>query len=123
MAVTVTYQYPVAGTVPPTAAQVAPTTQGGANEVVASVAFGADADTAAVITHNFSLTTTGATPNTGQGFPRVSFYVSTEGGAGTANPVLSCTIGTNIVTLTKTNLANTSCTVQVYIDRPHSLTI
>jgi hypothetical protein len=120
MAVTVTYQYPVAGTVPPTAAQVAPTTQGGANEVVASVYFDADTAETAVITHNFNLATTGATPNTGQGFPRMSFYFS---GIGTAVPQIYGTVGTNIATLIKPNLANSSCTVQVYIDRPHSLTI
>ena len=127
MAVTVTYEYPVSGTTPPTQAQMAPTTQGGSNAVTAQVQFGADADTTAVITHNFNLATTGSnpsgTPNTSQLFPWVSFYVQNQGGAGTANPVLSCTIASNIITLTKTNTSNTSCTVNVAIFRPHSLMI
>lgn len=123
MSVLVTYKYPVSGTTPPTQAQMAPLS-GIANEVTAQVQFGADSDTLALITHNFNLTTVaGTTPNTTQLFPEVNFYVQNQGGAGTANPVLSCTVDANIITLTKSNTANTSCTVNVFIHRPHSLVL
>lgn len=50
MAVTVTYEFPVAGTVAPTAAQ-----SFRRNTVIANIIKTADADASAVITHNFNL--------------------------------------------------------------------
>lgn len=128
MSVLVTYDYPVSGTNFPTLAQMNPQ-GGGANVVTGTAYFGADADTVALITHNMNLSTvagvpqTANAPNTTQGFPLISFYVQNQGGTGTVIPVLSATITGTLAVITKTNLANTSCTVFFSIFRPNTLTI
>lgn len=111
---TVAYLTPGAGTVPATAAQAK--TQ---SIQVAEVTF-ADADTTCLVTHNFGLGTTGASPTTAQDLPKVNVVMKT---AGTGYPALSYawTDG-NTVTITKgATSVGTACVAVVYLERPHSI--
>lgn len=115
---TVTYVYPITGTVAPTQ-----TVMSKYNLLVAQV-FLDTADTVATVTHNFNLpaTTTGGAPNTVDLLPEVNLNFNN---VGTALPFVTITSppGANTVGINKTNLANSSCTVTVYIHRPYSPTM
>lgn len=107
-AVVVTYTYPVAGTVPPTAVQ------GQVNACNATVAW-LDADTVALITHNFGLAATDPAAL----FPFISISVNT---AGTALPIAAVTFtNTNSITLTKSTAAGSGGTINVQLLRPQSM--
>lgn len=108
MATTVTYAYPVSGTTAPTAAQSA-----NCNMVTATV-FAADADTTAVISHNFSL----SAAQLASLWPVVT--IATAGG-GTPSPLYSMARAANSITLTKqSTAAGSGGTVEVTIQRPFS---
>jgi len=113
MAVTVTYTYPVAGTTPPVAAQAA-----NENAIVGTVTATLDADTTAVITHNWGLSA--AQLAAGQPFVRLVGTGATE--------ILSgwyvSAVATNTVTLTKATTAGSGAAgaqLTFTIDRPHSI--
>ena len=125
-AVTVTYPYPLAGTTTaPTAAQA---TQG--NMIVAQVVW-ADADTLALVTHNFGLGTTdflspnlGGTvnpPTTGQLFPKVTITPLAQAAAISFYIPPTVTLGANTVTLGKGSVTGSGSTLAVYIERPFSM--
>ena len=109
MAATITYKYPVSGTVAPTLAQAL-----AANTVIAEVVM-ADADTTAAITHNFQTTTA----ELAQYFPSVSIY---NNGSGTAAGTVIATLTNSVaVTLTKSTAAGSAVTAVVQISRPHTI--
>jgi hypothetical protein len=116
--VTVTYFYPVAGTVAPTQAVMAQ------HNVLVAQVFMDTSDTVATVTHNFNLaaTTTSGPPRTTDLFPEVNLNFNN---LSTALPFMTITSppGANTVGLNKTNLAASSCTVTVYIHRPYQPTI
>ena len=107
---TVTYVYPVSGTVAPTAAQAAQV-----NLVSAQVAFNA-ADTTATVTHNFGLAA-GAPASLNP----IVIITPATGGSVSPNVSVSLT-NTNAVVLTKNSVdANTTTTVNVWVMRPFSM--
>lgn len=111
MAVTVTYEYPVAGTTAPTAAQVA-------SLVSANVIATADADTTAVITHNLGL----SAAELSAGFPLVD-VTPLLAAAYTSQWAVTGAMA-NAVTLTKGTGAgsgNAAAQIRVQISRPHSI--
>lgn len=111
---TILYDVPVSGATAPTAIQASQT-----QVVIVEVGFG-DADTTALVTHNYGLQTQTFTPNTGQNCPIVT---KTDKNLGTAYPSIqfAWTNG-NAITLTKNNTSTGSgCTVVLYIHRPHSI--
>jgi hypothetical protein len=108
MAVTVTYQLPVSGTTPPTAAQVAAA-------VNATVAW-ADADTTALVTHNFGLSNAEITAL----FPLVDISIDSSS-AGTVNGVITTARTSNVLTLAKASAAGSGGTFIVQLLRSHSL--
>lgn len=124
--VTITYPYPLAGTTtPPTATQAAST-----NMVVAQVVL-ADADTLAVVTHNFGLGTidfpspnlggTVQPPTTGQLFPKVTITpLATQAALSFYIPP-TVTLGANTITLGKGSVTGSGSTLAVYIERPFSM--
>lgn len=125
-AVAVTYPYPLAGTTtPPTAVQAA-----AGNMIVAQVAW-ADADTLAVVTHNFGLGTIdylspnlGGTvnpPTTGQLFPKVSVVPLANATAISFYIPPTVTLGQNTITLGKGSVTGSGSTLAVYIERPFSM--
>lgn len=92
MAVTVTYSISpnIVGTTPPTQIQASAQRRMGV-----AVAFGADTDTTAVVTHNWQFTTT----QLANLQPMVSFYVGTSG---TAAGLFSVQLtNSNVVTVSK----------------------
>ena len=112
MAVTVTYTYPVSGTVPPTAAQAA-----AVNQVNAVVVWGTDADTTATITHDLAL----AANDPGSLFPLVVINGHSSGMGTAAYTVTVTKTATNAVVLTKAAVAGSTSTLDVAILRPHSI--
>lgn len=111
MAVTVTYEWPVAGTTPPTAAQVA-------DEVTARVVATADADTTAVITHNMGLTAA----DLAAGRPTV-VLTPLIAAASLSLWTAAYTDG-NTITLTKATTAgsgNAGAQLRVDVKRPHTI--
>jgi hypothetical protein len=108
MAVTITYQYPVTGTTPPTGVSFG---------AVNAFLNWADADTVAVITHNLPGIT--AAQNTQLWPVVISEYDSSN--AGTVYGVVSVLKGPAIVTLAKASAAGTGGTLQVAIFSPNSL--
>lgn len=116
-AVVVTYKYPVAGTVPPTAQQAA-----SSNICIAEVAW-ADIDPTALITHNMGLSTAsgfpGGRPGIDQGFPVVSWSAS---GVSTIAAAVSFANTTgNVVTMTKGSILGNAGTIIVVVDRRQSI--
>jgi len=109
---TVTYLYPGSGTNPATAAQAkAAVTQ------TVQVLF-ADADTTAVITHNYGYDTLALA----RGLPLVTLEELAHTASGTLAAVLSVAKATNTITLTKNSTATGSGgTWQVDIALPHSI--
>lgn len=109
MAVVVTYAYPVAGTTPPTVLQAL-----GENMLTLTIS-SLDADTIALITHNWQLTTA----QLANLWPLIQMYVS---GAGTAIPIWSFALTNSVlVTVTKASAAGGGGTVTVVLMRPHSI--
>jgi hypothetical protein len=110
MAVTVNYQYPVAGpsTVPPTSAQVALL-----SAVTAQVIMG-DTDTTAAITHNFGT----SAANLGSLFPVPIVYANL---LGTAPYQLAVSLtNSNVVTLSKISQTGSNGTFNVVLLRPNT---
>jgi len=110
MAATVTYNYPTAA-----GSTVAPTTlQAVVSRVNAQVVL-ADADTTAVVTHNFLLST--AELNAGQ--PDV---IIVPLGAGTNPSTMTVALTNSVaITFTKGTAAGSAQTIAVTILRPHSI--
>lgn len=112
MAGTVTYAYPATGTVPPTVVQTGPN---GDNMVTAQIGF-VDADTTAVVTHNWQSPLSDTTFL----FPTIKVYLNTVGTAGA--PVLTWALTNSVsVTATKVAGAGTGGTLTVVLERPHSM--
>jgi hypothetical protein len=121
--VTVTYLYPV-GTVSTT---IAPgqTVMAQHNMLIAQV-FMDTSDTTATVTHNWNFSTLGTVPG-GQystlfNLPKVTVTLNNQGSAVGNNPTVSA-YNANTIGFTKANLANTSCTFTVYIERPYTPTL
>lgn len=113
-AVTVTYEYPVAGTTAPTAAQSA-----NANIVRANVIATADADTTATITHNFG-TSAG---DLAAGRPIVILEPLLQASAGLSLWAFTSKT-TNTVVCTKSTAVgsgNAGAQIRVHVLRPHSI--
>lgn len=107
---TVTYAYPVSGTVAPTIAQAL-----GCNSLTCQVQC-SDADTTAVITHNWQLTTA----QLNSLFPFIGWYEN-AGGAGTALAQLSFALTNSVsVTVTKASATGSGGTYTVILQRPFS---
>lgn len=106
---TVNFKYPVTTATGPTVAQAM-----NCNMVVAEVVC-TDADTTAVITHNWQT----STANLAFFFPIIQYYIGT---AGTANPILSFALTNSlIVTMTKVSAAGSGGTYVVVLQRPMSM--
>lgn len=114
MAVTVTYQYPVAGVVAPTALQ------GRVATCVATIIKGADGDTAATIVHNMGL----SVAQIAAGFPIITITSIEQLTANLADWTVT-TINANDVVFTATAAGGSGSAnpqVRVTIRRPHSIT-
>jgi hypothetical protein len=112
MAITVTYQHPVAGLVAPTALQTS-------GLVTATVIKGADGDVAAVITHNMGL----SAADLAAGFPKVTL-TPTEQITAVLSDWTVAALGANAVTLAATAAVGSGSAnpqLTVHIERPHSL--
>lgn len=110
-AVTVTYAYPVAGTVAPTVAQAA-----AENMLTATVVIGADTDTTALVTHNWQLTTAQLANN----WPIV--IGPTPNVVGTAYCSIAVVLTNSVaITLNKGNVAGSAGTYLITLLRPHSI--
>lgn len=116
MAVTVTYEYPVAGLVPPVAITQAK------DFVTANVIADADGDLAATITHNLGI----SVADLAAGLPVVTLEPLQT--AGTTEARLADWIVTsktaNTVVLGKTNAGGSGAaapTLRVHVQRPHSI--
>lgn len=108
--VTVTYEAPVAGATPPTAAQVAQLA------IVSATVNMADGDTTATVTHNFGNPGYGPT-DTSQGYPvPIAYYTA----AGTGPVVLVWVVNSTTAVLTKASSAGSGGTFQVVVLRPHT---
>lgn len=127
-AVTVTYPYPLAGTTTvPTANQASQT-----NMIVAQVVW-ADADTLALVTHNFGLLTvdflspnnggTVFTPTTGQLFPKVTVTPLAQAAAISFFIPPTVSLASNTITLGKGSVTGSGSTLAVYIERPFSMVL
>jgi hypothetical protein len=113
MAVTITYEYPVAtaGTVPPTVLQSL-----GANMVNALVNW-LDADTTTLLTHNFGMSTADLTSL----FPVVVIN-NVVGVTTTVAPVITVGLtNSNAVTIGKGTIVGTQGTLSVNVFRPHTM--
>lgn len=112
MAVTVTYQHPVAGIVAPTALQVA-------DMVIATIIKGADGDVAATITHNMGLTAA----QLAAGFPIVTITPIEQVTAALADWTVGVptadTVPLNATAAVGSGSANPQ--VRVTVRRPHSI--
>lgn len=109
MAANVVYTYPVAGTTPPTVAQAA-----AVNSLSCQIAM-LDEDTAALITHNWQLTSA----QLANLWPWLRWYLST---AGTAIPILSFALTNSVlVTITKVSAAGSGGSYNFILERPHSI--
>lgn len=113
MAVTVTYEYPVAGVVAPTALQAR------VNVCNATVVATADADTTATIQHNMGLTAA----QLAAGFPVVELTILLQVVAKKADWTVSARTADTVV-LTKTaavGSGSASAQLRVSISRSHSI--
>lgn len=105
-----TYAHPVAGTVPPTILQAM-----GANTLTCTVAM-ADADTSALITHNWQISAADLLLL----FPLIGIY---QTGAGTGAVTLTAALSNSVlVTLTKGTGVGQNGTFVVILTRPFSAT-
>lgn len=109
----VIYKYPVTGTVAPTSLQAR-----GVNTQVIEVGF-ADADTTAVITHNWKM----SVADLAFFFPTISWYPELSGTGGSILATLIATLTDSVsVTISKPGVAAGSAqTVVVVLQRPHSI--
>ena len=117
-AVTVTYEWPVVGTVPPTVAQMKPLSL-----VTAILNFSADADTLALITHNMQVGSVILPTNPGSIvnelaalFPLASWYYTA---GGSINTLLSGSlVSSSVFQITKASAASSAGTINVFVLRP-----
>lgn len=111
MAVTVTYEYPVAGLVPPTAVVQAK------NMVVANIIATANGDTDAVVTHNLNL----SAADLASGKPMVT--LERIDAAARASLWVITALAADTVTVTKSGAAGGAVPAQlrVTVRRPHSI--
>lgn len=112
MAVTVTYEHPVAGLVAPTAFQAK-------GIVNATIIKGANADIAATITHNMGL----SAAELAAGFPKVTITPIEQVTAVLADWTVAAR-GANDITLAATAAVGSGSAnpqVRVIIERPHSI--
>jgi hypothetical protein len=119
MAVTVTYQYPVAGVTAPTAVQMGSSAAPLLSKVRATVISTVDGDTTATITHNMGL----STADLAAGRPEVKLTGISAFAAVAGWFVSSFT--TNTVVLTKTTTTgsgNAAAQLEVVVERPNSVT-
>jgi hypothetical protein len=115
MAVTITYQYPVAGTTAPTAAQML-----NKNTVRATVIATADADTTATVIHNMGLTAA----QLAAGQPEIILTQILSQALTALSAWVVSAQAANSITLTKltsTGSGNASPQLEVVIHRPHTL--
>lgn len=113
MALVTTYQYPVIGTTPPTAAQMA--VPGGIATMITATINMLDADTTGVLTTNMGLTA----QEQQRLFPLINSYFNV---VETAYPGLTFNpLGANAITVGKTAGSGTGFTATVFILRPHTL--
>lgn len=113
MAITVTYEHPVAGLVAPTAVQVA-------TQVTATVIASADGDTNADITHNMAL----SVAELAAGFPIVILEPLTAPAQLSLWYVPAANKTTNAVRVTKSvagGSGNAAAQLRVHILRPHTI--
>lgn len=106
----VTYTYPVAGTVAPTAAQMAPLSL-----LVCQVSM-VDTSLTVAITHNFGTTLAQGSNQ----FPLIDWYVQSAGTALTPPALAFALTNSNTVTVTKTSAAGVGGTYVVILQRPNS---
>jgi len=112
MAVTVTYEHPVAGLVPPTAVEAK-------GIVNATIIKGADADIAATVTHNMGI----SAADLAAGFPKVTITPIEQVTAAIADWTVAA-LGANDITLAATagvGSGSANPQVRVIIERPHSI--
>lgn len=110
MAAPVTYAFPTAGTVAPTVAVMKK------NQMLTAQIGFADADTTAVVTHNWQNSLAEGTDL----FPLIEVYFNTLGTAG--YPLLTWAITNSVsVTVTKGTGAGTGGTATVILRRPFSM--
>lgn len=109
MVATILYKNPATGTVEPTVIQAL-----SYNTLVAEVVL-ADADTTAVITHNWQM----SSADLALYFPTVSMYANGQGTA--AGTVIATLTNSVAVTLTKSTAAGSAVTLVVILQRPHSI--
>lgn len=106
---TVTYAYPVAGSVAPTAAQAF-----NSNMLTATIVAN-DADTTAVVTHNWGL----STAQLNNLWPTLQWYTSV---ASTVLPIISWALTNSVsVTMTKVSASGSNGTYVVILMRPQSM--
>lgn len=113
MAVTVTYEYPVAGATPPTAAEAH-------DKVVAAVEATADADVLADITHNLGV----SVADLAAGFPEVLVELMTPEGWLSTPHMLAAGKLTNTLAVTMSSAVGSGVAddqFRVTITRPHTL--
>lgn len=108
-AAVVTYQYPVIGTVAPTATQASLV-----NSLTCQISMG-DADTTGVITHNWAFS---AAQNTALQPWIAGPWLQTPG---TLTPILSFALSTNTVTFTKVSAVGSGGTYVVTLMRPNTI--
>jgi len=111
----VTYEYPIAGTTTPTAAQTGP------YAMLTATVFFDTSDTTLVVTHNWGI----VQANQVSLFPTIILTPAALGGTGpsvTATIPASSTTPANSITLTKGNTGvGTGCTFTVTLLRPHTI--
>lgn len=120
--VTVTYQWPVVGTNPPSILQMKPLSL-----VTAALNWGADSDTLALITHNMNLgsvilpTNNGSIVNeTACLFPLVSWYYQAGGSLSLAQGMAGSIVSSQVFQITKASGSSSAGTVNVFVLRPYT---
>lgn len=110
---TVNYKWPVSGTTAPTALQASQVSTINAQVVLA------DADTVAVVTHNWNL----SAADLAAYFPIVSSFVEGSGTGGAILATILTTLTNSVaVTISKVSTAaGTAQTLVVSLSRPHSI--
>lgn len=116
MALTVIYAYPIAGTTPPTAAQM--NQPGGIATLITATINMLDADSAGTITHNFGHSSIGVSNE----YPLIGWYFTA---GATAWPDLtfipSPTNPGNALQVSKNTVGGSGFTANIFLMRPHTL--
>ncbi len=120
--VTVTYQWPVVGTVAPTVLQMKPLSL-----VTAAINWGADSDTVALITHNMQLGTVNLPTNnaslvneTACLFPLVGWYYNAGGSLTLAQAMAGSIVSSSVFQITKASGSSSAGTVNVFVMKPYT---